>query len=58
VTMTTNNKAVKGCDGLPPLFTLLPRRRGLLGNRASRNQVFLGLTTKAAAGIATRLLPP
>ena len=35
VTMTANNKAVKGCDGLPPLLTLLPRR-GLLGNWVNR----------------------
>jgi hypothetical protein len=34
VTMTVNNKAVKGCGRVPHLFTEVPRR-GVLGNLAS-----------------------
>jgi hypothetical protein len=44
VTMTVNNKAVKGCGGLPLLFTENPRRRVLgrwaSGVRNSRNRGF------------------
>ena len=45
VTMTPNNKAVKGCGGLPFLFTELPRRffpetrlplNSILGNSGAR----------------------
>src|SRR5918994_2487862 len=36
VTMTLNNKAVKGCGELPLLFTELPRR-GVLGKWASES---------------------
>jgi hypothetical protein len=40
VTMTVNNKAVKGCGGLPLLFTELPSV-GILGNSYTDGRILI-----------------